>query len=112
MSESLFAVARAGFPYERNQHHFRCATRGDEGCDCYARHGIAAHQALDAIEAAVRDAATVLRHVAIAEPSSRMDTEDAHNRVNLAVEYLRKTGPSMPRSRTRTQLRAPIGGAS
>lgn len=35
------------------------------------------------------DAITVLEAVSIGDPSSRPDTEDAHNRVRLAVEYLR-----------------------
>ena len=39
----------------------------------------------DPLEAAI----TVLGNVKIENPSSRMDTEDAHNRVNLAIEYLK-----------------------
>jgi hypothetical protein len=35
------------------------------------------------------DAITVLENVRIEMPSARPDTEDAHNRVNLALEYLR-----------------------
>lgn len=35
------------------------------------------------------DAITVLEHVCIQMPSARPDTEDAQNRVNLALEYLR-----------------------
>lgn len=39
----------------------------------------------DPLEAAI----TVLSHVKIEEPSSRMDTEDAAMRVALALDYLR-----------------------
>lgn len=35
------------------------------------------------------DAITVLEHVRIEMPSARPDTEDAANRVNLALDYLR-----------------------
>lgn len=35
------------------------------------------------------DAITVLENVRIEDPSARTDTEDAQNRVNLALEYLR-----------------------
>lgn len=61
------------------------------------------------------DAITVLEAVNITDPSARPDTEDAHNRVNLALAYLRmvctcRPGDAcssmackgMPRSRTTT----------
>ena len=38
------------------------------------------------------DAITVLENVRIEMPSARRDTEDAQNRVNLALEYLRMIG--------------------
>lgn len=34
------------------------------------------------------DAITVLKHIAISDPSARVDTEDAHNRVQTALGYL------------------------
>lgn len=39
----------------------------------------------EALDAAM----TVLSNVKIENPSQRMDTEDAHDRVNLAIEYLK-----------------------
>jgi hypothetical protein len=37
-------------------------------------------------------AITVLENVNLEDPSARMDTEDAHMRVNLALDYLRMIG--------------------
>lgn len=46
-------IAREGLRYPRNDHHNRCATKADEGCDCYARFHLHHHQALDSILAAL-----------------------------------------------------------
>jgi hypothetical protein len=45
--DALIREARDGLSTTRDQHHRRCATRQDEGCDCYARRNVSAHQALD-----------------------------------------------------------------
>lgn len=47
-------VIRQALITKRNEHHKNCATRSDDGCDCYARNNIPAHQALDRLAALLR----------------------------------------------------------
>lgn len=51
--ESLFAVARSGLRDPKGVHHSNCDSRLGKECDCYYRRSGPAHDAIDAIEAAL-----------------------------------------------------------
>lgn len=57
------ATVRGALTYgfhEPQGHHPNCATREDEGCDCYARSTVEARTALAGVVALLREAATAL----------------------------------------------------
>lgn len=49
--------------YHEQGHHPNCATREDEGCDCYARGSYEARAALDALLAERQQAVDALKRV-------------------------------------------------
>lgn len=74
--DALVEIVMAGLQsgYHAGGHHPNCATREDEGCDCYARGSAAARSALVALAAHVRKLEEQLRHDGHGSPSFHLST--------------------------------------